>query len=483
MNTESREHIICKRENPLYTSQKAKWEKVLNAYSGGEEYIEETLIQHSAECTLEFNERIKRCHYFNYPKRVLNTIISYVLGQAPKRSNVNEAIEEDFDKFGNRTNEVMRKINMYLDMFGLCWVLVDNPNVPQTITLEQKINNNIRPYSVVLNPLNVTDWNFGADGKLDWVIIKDVRVEASNPGVPAKSVNTFTLWTRTTWERFIEGEEYISESKGTHNIGEVPIMKVSDIGGYGLSTNHWFNDAVSVSDSILNAESEAQINTIKQIFGLAVFPDTFIERASKSSEKLIEQGATELDAFAITLARSTAVTETADEKGICRYIAPPAYVVSVIRDEIKELKKELYDVFGLGIKSEVKNAQSAEAKAWDFVSIGNAMKSRADLLEQVENAIWKFMNKWDSTISIPSVTYNRDFELRQLKENIQGLLDLKTINNSEEFTREIKATSVSLLDDIKKLPQDKYNLLIKEALTSVEVDQNTINNAPATVKN
>lgn len=46
-----------------------------------------------------------------------------------------------------------------------------------------------------------------------------------------------------------------------HNLGEVPVVLGEEADGFGMgAANHWFEDVVRVSDAILNAESEAQMN-------------------------------------------------------------------------------------------------------------------------------------------------------------------------------------------------------------------------------
>ena len=61
----------------------------------------------------------------------------------------------------------------------------------------------------------------------------------------------------------------------------VPLVELIEPDGFGIEANHWFEDVVRISDAILNNESEAQMNVVKQMFGMLVVSENFQRGASK----------------------------------------------------------------------------------------------------------------------------------------------------------------------------------------------------------
>ena len=218
----------------------------------------------------------------------------------------------------------MRQVSTFLNACGLAWLFVDNPATVGEINLDEKKNGRIRPYVIPLSPLAVRDWAYGSDGLLEWAIIAETKTEKSDPFKEPEDKEYRRLWTRKDWMLFVKNSngEIKLEAEGNHNLACVPLIKIEEIDGYGLDSNHWFEDIVRVSDSILNGESECQMNIIKQMFGLLVLPESFRSRAMTQIEEEDENGDIE-KRFANIIARSCAISETAEEKNISRYITPP----------------------------------------------------------------------------------------------------------------------------------------------------------------
>jgi hypothetical protein len=95
------------------------------------------------------------------------------------------------------------------------------------------------------------------------------------------------------------------------------------------------------------------------------------------------------------------------------------------------------------------------------------MANRADVLEQCEYQAWELMSKWNPAIPIPTISYNRNFAVLDLKESIASLLELSGFNqDSDEYQREINRTAVVLLNRLRQLSQENQNALDKEITAS-----------------
>lgn len=454
---------LFKREHPAYTANKATWERSKGAYSGGKAYIDTALVKHVSEIDLEFTERKTRAYYFNYPRKIAQIISQYVLAQEPKRQNASPDIVEDFSRSGLRVNEVMRQFSTMLNVYGAAWLLVDMPAFKGELDVETKAVLRIRPYAVALSPLDVIDWAYGSDGKLMWAVIPETVTDNSDPFAAPVSVSKRRLWTRDSWYVIVKDKSTTNltiESEGKHNLGMVPLIRYEETDGYGMDANHWFEDVVRISDAILNNESEAQMNIVKQMFGLLVVSQSFADKATQIQES--SESGDSPQKFSHIIARSAAMTEQADEKGISRYISPDGAETQTIRSENQNLKKELFDVVGLAVQKESKESQSAESKAWDNQNVQQFLATRADILEQVESQAWAIMAAWDSTISEPEISYNREFAILDLKASIDSLIGLDSVDGGEEFTREIARAATSLLDRIKKISPETLAIINKQ---------------------
>ena len=443
--------IIFNRRHPEYKANIAGWERARSAYSGGEEYIDSALIRHISEIDVEFSERRRRAYYFNYPRAIAQRITQYVFSSEPVRNNAVRELAEDFDRGGRRVSEVMRQLSTMLNVYGRAWLWVEAPNFTGAKSLGDARKEQLRPYCRALSPFDVTDWSVGDDGRLQWAIVNERLYCNDDPFAEAFNVRRVRLYSRDSWRIFESAPQgTIEVASGKNPAGEVPLIPVTEPDGFGLFSRHWFEDVVRISEAILNNESEAQMNVVKQMFGMLVVSEAFFRGARQLAGG--EQGG-----FASTVARSAAIVESSEEKGISRYISPSGVASSVIRSENLALKRELYDVVGLAVQNQSREAQTAESKEWDFQNVCQFLSARADILEQAELAAWKLMKKFDSAVSVPEVIYNRKFAVRDLTGSISGLLQLSTLSGSKDFERAVERTAGELLAAISPMGRASGN--------------------------
>ena len=237
----------------------------------------------------------------------------------------------------------------------------------------------------------------------------------------------------------------------------MPLIAVTEPDGYGIDSGHWFEDAVRISEAILNNESEAQMNTVKQMFGMLVVSDSF----ARGAQKLAIAG-NKSENFSATVARSAAIVEAVEEKGISRFISPSGVETATIRNENDHLKRELYEIVGLAVQSKSRDNQSAESKAWDFQNVSQFLSSRADLLEQSELEAWKIMHLYDLDVSVPEVHYNRKFAVRDLAAAISGIMQLSNLQLGPAYTRALGCAATELLDSVEPIGNDGKQQIFNE---------------------
>ena len=449
------------RRHPEYIANENRWRRARDAYSGGRNYIEQALVRHISEIDLEFAERRRRAYYFNYPRAIAQRITQYVLGIEPTRTNAPAELVEDWSRTGLRTNEVMRQLSTLLNVYGRAWLWVEMPNFAGEPTRDIARRERLRPYVRALSPFQVVDWAYGPDGRLLWALTMEEDIVNQDPFSPPVKIRRRRLYDRNSWRLFENAASGIREiASGINPTGCVPLIPVTEPDGFGISANHWFEDVVRISEAILNNESEAQMNTVKQMFGMLVVSDTFARNAQKLST-LSGKG----ECFASTVARSAAIIESIEEKGISRFISPSGVETTIIREENEHLKRELYDVVGLTVQSSNRSSQTAESKAWDFQNVNQFLAARADMLEQSELEAWKLMRRYDLDIPVPEVHYNRKFAVKDLSSIISGLLQLSTLEAGNAYRKAVNKVAVELLDSVEPLGNRTKQLIFDEINT------------------
>lgn len=455
---------LFRREHSVYQKNKAIWKRASEAYSGGVGYIEQALIKHVSEIDLEFLERRQRAYYFNYPRKIARLITHYVLSSDPQRQNADSAMIEDFSRGGLRTNEVMRQFSTLLNVYGSAWMLIEMPRFDGDIDPERKQRERLRPYAIAVSPLSVIDWAYGSDGRLEWALIEENSCNNNDPFEAPIYRRCRRLWTRNEWTLFEKDAgsgTVILRERGSHNLGVVPLVQAVEADGFGMDANHWFEDIVRISDAILNNESEAQMNIVKQMFGLLIISENFV-RSARQPRVQSEDDDENSPKFSHILARSAAIWEGTEEKGISRYISPSGTETKQIREENINLKKEMFDIVGMAIQRESPSSQTAESKAWDHQNVKQFLVSRVDILEQAETKCWELMNLWDATIKVPEVIYNREFAVVNMKESIDTLMGLNSLAAGSEYRREISRAAVSVLEKIKKITPESRKIILAE---------------------
>ena len=456
------------RCNPFFEKCSPTWRRCMAAYGGGGAYIRMALVKHMSEIKPEYDERLMRACYTNYPRRIATLITQYVLAKRPEREGADPDLVEDWSRTGLRVDEVMRQFSTYLNICGCAWLAVDMPSFDGYKTKADEINERLRPYCVALSPLQVTDWCYGADGQLQWVLVAEDRLDNSDPFVQARKIKVRKLWRRTDVTVVTVNETTAERTVTTipHDLGVVPFIRHVEVDGYGIGENHWFEDVVRISDAILNNGSESQMNTVKQMFGLLVVPEDMLDTIGRQEDAPQHQQNSDgckNEPLSHTLARSAALFESGESKGTCRYIAPSGAETATIRSEIDAMRKEMYSVVGLATSKEnTKAVESAEAKAWDYQNIEHYMQTRADILEQCEVRAWQLMNLWQKAVVVPTVSYNRNFAILDLKESVATLLELSSFNQENDpYQREVGKTALAMLNRLRQLPAEKTEEILR----------------------
>lgn len=465
---------IFSRRNQFYADNITTWRRTLQAYSGGRRYIKKALIRHAAENKLEFAERLRRAIYLNFPRKIVNMIDEFLFASEPDREDAFEAVVNDMTRTGLHANAVMMQTEVINLLFGISWILVDMPSVPDRIDMETKQKSRIYPYAMPLLPMQVPDWAYGPDGKLLWAIVEEFSERKDDPTADPVKVIRRRVWYRDRWELYEKSDlETKKIAEGKHSLGCVPLIQWRETTGYGIAHAHWFEDIVGISDAVLNALSESEMNIIKQMFGILVVSRSFAEsggniqierRDGESDAEYQARLESDRENYRQELSRSSALWEDASlqESGLTRYISPSGAENAAILDWIKFLREAMTDILRLALQSSSRAAQTAESKEWDSNNAEKFLSARSLQLERIETQIWELMNKWDPEIQVPKISYGRNFSINDIKTATACLMDISSFDVGEEFTRAVYDKALVLLDRIDRLPQAQYEKIKRE---------------------
>lgn len=469
-------HYLFTRENGFYSTHKRIWRRNHAAYSGGREYISQALIEHLSEIPVEYQERINRAYYFNYPRKIARLITQYVLAVRPERTDADPDLVEDWSRTGLRVDEVMRQACTMLNLYGCAWLSVDMPFFEGPKSKADELREKLRPYVTAISPLDVVDWCYATDGQLLWVLTREQDVDNSDPYKTPIAIEIRKLWTRNDVTIVTQRSDAmpVEPKIVEHGLGVVPFIRMTEVDGFGIGANHWFDDVVSISDAILNNESEAQMNTVKQMFGLLVVGESFANGTLRTQPENGDDD--EQESVASVIARSAAIIESPEDKGVSRYISPSGTETATIRAENIALMRQMFECAMLSTSKDTRLVESAEAKLWDFQAIEQYMRTRADMLEQCEVMAWELMSLWQPTVTIPTVSYNRNFAVLELKDAVASLMELSAFNaENEDYQRAINQTAVGLLNRLRQLSQEQSEKINDAIETSNPVADKMLN--------
>ena len=182
------------------------------------------------------------------------------------------------------------------------------------------------------------------------------------------------------------------------------------------------------------------------------------------------------ESVASVIARSAAIIESPEDKGVSRYISPSGAETASIRAENMALMRQMFECAMLSTSKDTRLVESAEAKLWDFQAIEQYMRTRADMLEQCEVMAWELMSLWQPTVPIPTVSYNRNFAVLELKDAVASLMELSAFNaENEDYQRAINQTAVGLLNRLKQLSQEQSEKINDAIETSNPVADKMLN--------
>lgn len=441
---ESAYKILTDRMHPAIKARSGQIRINFLAVDGGRPYVDARLSRWPGEPDINFygfeksvlkplinsvgsgkhiDGRLDRTSFVNHVGRVVGKITEHCFSKPPTRQGVDEDFDADADRRGNSANDFMKSALKNKLTAGWVWLQVDMPPADSGLSLAAAKASKFRPYWIQHDPRTVVDWQFSNSGGLEWVLTESTSYQGSNPFKSPSYAKTRTLHTQTETITYLYNDkgEIFSETTNEHGLGFMPWVPFGNISQQG----YWLDDVEGINRTIMNLSSAADDSVYLQMYGQLILPAGLPERVAGSNTSQV--GAV----VQTILGMNTPIAESPEEKGISRYISPNGADIKLIYDAIGQKKRDLFERVGMALKSEGKQAESAEAKSLDKNDESAILRNCAQETESAEKSLVEFSRQFDPSFPEYSPQYNREFSSQTLTQDISDALGLQSLNAPE----------------------------------------------------
>ena len=300
-------------------------------------------------------------------------------------------------------------------IFGWAEVLFDVPSAPDSVrpqTQEQRRNLGLRPYAVLLTPLEITDWALDSRGHYHWVRIHESAIGSADPNDQEhEQVDTYLQWLSDRWERFDESGGLLGSDENP--LGTVPIVPLyfqrsKRYPRLGVSL---LKTAVANTQDILNTISLIQTDELYNV-GMLRYP----RRSPK-------------DELPTRLGPNTVLAFDAEAKH-----APDFIVGSV--DHVRAKMQRIREAVGfiltegkllLGQSRQSVQIHSGIQALVERLELFNELSDMADALERFELRVAAMVAGWSKGQPVGpeelgiGITYHREYALESLSDAAETL--------------------------------------------------------------
>ena len=427
------------KKHPEYQRMEEVYQFFEESYKGGADYIKAgNLFKHIFEDGESYDERKERAYFYNYCAPIVHAYNSFIYRQTIRRDYgtlkddpLFEMFLQDADKQGNSFEEISRNSSKWASVTGIQFWLIDKP-AETAETKKGELDNRIYPYIVRLSPLCVPDWGLDKYGNLLWAKVREGSEDPDDFRDKAEKAERYRVWYRDRWELYEIGGEGENRKarlveEGEHPVGEVPLVPVVHFSEQPMTGGSLLNDIAYVNRALYNWCSLLDEILYRQTFSQLVIPE---DPKNPVSDK------------ALGTARGLGFPP--DSRHAPGFISPDASQATVLMEQIERAVEEIYRLATLSGASGVEKNASGVSKAYDFIITNNTLSSKAINMEDAELGALRYWAKWQG-IKDPAVTseYPREFDIVALREEIENLIEVQTLNISGRFEQILKRKIVS----------------------------------------
>ena len=458
-----------------YDAFKDGWLFYRRSYLGGQFYRDGNyLLQHSFESNATYKRRKEISYYYNYCTPIIDIFISYLYRRGPERSYGALSPEPVpprrprtlFDSFwwncdfeGSTLDQFIREAQKAASIYGRVSIIVDTPRV-QASTQAEAIEQDLRPYLVLITPEMLLDWRYAreANGKPVLVFVKILETEDTDEnGIAYKD---YRIWTCNKWELWrLRKNSSAPELIGS---GDVPLGEIPLVNLYNKRMGMRMNGISDIQDiAHINKNIYYLCSDAKEIIENTAFPMLALpyQRGGSETREVGPKNILEFD--------------PEQPNGKPFWFEPPHSSLTEIREWVQMDAQEIARIAMMG---GLRNVETS-TQPWSGASITaqnqqlhSVLVEKATNAEQAELDIFRLWAKWQGTTFDGNVVYPREFDVKDLALSLQNLINARGAGvASAAFERERqKAVAAVVLPGLDEAIRDSIKAEIDNSKTRGE---------------
>jgi hypothetical protein len=441
--TLQQDYIALASTHQLYLKYRDRWEFLYQSFVGGKEYRDAGhLTRYVTENSGEYQQRLLVTPYINHAASVIQTYISFLFREEPKREFGSWAGREDVESFledcdweGRSFDDFMKDVATWSGVFGHVWLILTKPNVGAT-TAQQELDQQIRPYINLMTPLVVSDfkWRREPNGSYKLVELKYVeevidRIQVVRRWLP----DVIETWVLDQVNRTAE-----LRTQEVNQLGFIPAVPVynqrSIEKGIGVSD---INDICDASKMVYNMLSENEQAIRLGTHPTLVVPPTAQVGAGAGAMIILDESA-----------------DPAKNPYILEFSGAP---VSSIHDTIRKLEDSIETMANVGsVRATESRTLSGVALETEFQLLNARLATKADNLELAEEQIWRIFGIYQGLAWDGEVSYPDSFNIRDKSREIDELVKAKSAATDPRVLQVIDHEIIEMLGEDADLIMPEY---------------------------
>lgn len=472
------------RRHEIMTAREVQLRRNVLAADGGRAYVDarlwrapnETDISWSGDTSAGIVGRRERTALVNDAGRISNKINQYIFKKSIVRDGIDEAFRQNCTGDGESLDRFMERVNTAITTCGWCWLQADRAALAEG---GETLANRAPIRWILWHATDVPDWCLDATGQIKWLITRSSIYLNDDPATEAQSAQLFTLY------HLKDGVVHVTETtdcliKGLNLRHDVEIPGLNRIPfclvGKPSAAAWWFDDVENIQAQILNLDSMHNETLMENVYPQLVLPSSV---ANDLQLKLTETGINGQKVVALireaTIGRKIPILESAEDKGISRFIAPSGDLKMLIEEGSRK-RALLFDIAGLALfNKETRQIQTAESKQFDQLDTNSTLANRAQVLKDVEMRMVEMCRVFDAAFPQWEAQYPESFDVVDLAALSKSLVEM---SNMPEKTEKVKKLMAKVALRILKETAQGYisDEEIEEAMQ--EIDETDFSEKP-----
>lgn len=426
--------------NNFYTRNRDRWEYLYNSYAGGDDYRQGAyLTRYNLETSGEYQARLNNTPLDNHCQSVIQTYISFLFREEPKRDFEDwedlpdvEAFLEDADMENRSLDAFMKQVATWVSVFGHGFIIMTKPNLG-AVSLGQEMELGVRPYVNFLSPLIVSDWTWSREPGGRYVLTYFKYVEDIADGIT--TVREWTPDTIKTWVMDDLKKEAYLRAEEPNMLGMIPVIMVYN--QRGIVRDMGISDITDIAD------------LQRQIYNLQSENEQSIRMDGHPS--LVVSATAQLGSGAGAL---IVLQEGADAGQNPYYLEHGGTSVDNIHSSIDKLVEAIDRIsFTGGVRGTVQKTMSGIAMSTEFELLNAKLSEKADQLELAEEQIWRLFGIYQNRTWNGEVEYPGSFNIRDQQREFAELATAKSAATDPVVFRVIDERILELFgEEDERLP-------------------------------